>query len=106
MKHYNKLPKLVRDKIPEKIKQNGEKPKTEKLTDTQALNHVTRKICEEAEELHKDRNKKELADLMEAVKRYQKLKDITDKELEKMRKQKNKKNGKFNKNIVLKEVQR
>lgn len=61
---YNKL---VRDKIPAIIEENGQIPKTRILTDGEYTAALEQKLDEEVGEFHKDRNLEELADILEVV---------------------------------------
>ncbi len=102
--HYDGLPKLVRDRIPQIAEENGDEPVVEELTDEEARDYVTQKICEEAEELHESKEKEELADLLEVVDRYIEISDVGREELERIRDEKNSRRGKFEENYVLKET--
>lgn len=64
MKFYNKL---VRDRIPEIIRSQGEIPNIRILDETEYSEHLERKLDEEVAEFHKDRNLEELADILEVV---------------------------------------
>ena len=61
MKIYNKL---VRDKIPEIIRQSNEIPVTCTLDDEAYLSALDRKLDEECAEYHSERNLEELADIL------------------------------------------
>lgn len=61
---YNKL---VRDKIPELIRSNGEIPNTRILEEEEYLQHLEAKLDEETAEYHRDKNVEELADILEVV---------------------------------------
>ena len=61
---YNKL---VRDKILEIIKANGQKPTHKILTADEYAVELTKKLVEEVEEYKKDKNTDELADIMEVA---------------------------------------
>lgn len=61
---YNKL---VRDKIPEIIAAQGEKPNIRILAQEEYLLHLEQKLDEETAEFHKDKNLEELADILEVV---------------------------------------
>ena len=62
-----KYNKLVRDKIPEIIQNDGKICKTEILSDDEYLKMVDVKLDEELDEYHKDPSIKELADLLEVI---------------------------------------
>ncbi len=63
--------KLVRDKIPDIIRKNGEKPITRILDDDEYKEELRHKVVEEAMELRNAKNRdetlKELADVSEAI---------------------------------------
>ena len=61
---YNKL---VRDKIPEIIKDKGGKAETRILSDEEYRFYLEAKLDEEVGEYHRDKNAEELADILEVV---------------------------------------
>ena len=61
---YNKL---VRDRIPELIKSQGETPNIRILEREEYLRHLEKKLDEEVGEYHRDKNAEELADILEVV---------------------------------------
>ena len=61
---YNKL---VRDKIPEIIRGNGEVPRCRVLDREEYISCLENKLDEEVGEYHRDRNAEELADILEVV---------------------------------------
>ena len=101
MSVYNKL---VRDKILEIIKINGQKPTHKILTADEYAVELTKKLVEEVEEYKKDKNTDELADIMEVVYALASLHSCTAEELEKIRAEKAEKRGGFEKKIFLVEV--
>ena len=64
MKEYNKL---VRDRIPQIIADQGERPITRILNDEEYDLCLNAKLDEEVAEFHRDRNLEELADILEVV---------------------------------------
>jgi len=64
MKVYNKL---VRDKIPDIMRAEGQNPKTRILDKAEYLEALIIKLGEEYEEFKRDRNAEELADLQEVI---------------------------------------
>ncbi|MBQ4639953.1 MAG: nucleoside triphosphate pyrophosphohydrolase [Clostridia bacterium] len=64
MKEYHKL---VRDKIPQIIRQGGETPFVRVLEDEEYIQHLEQKLDEEVQEYHTDKNVEELADILEVV---------------------------------------
>lgn len=98
---YNKL---VRDKILEIIRTNGQKSTHKILTAEEYAVELTKKLVEEVEEYKKDKNIDELADIMEVVYALASLHSCTAEELEKIRAEKAEKRGGFEKKIFLVEV--
>ncbi len=103
----NELPKLVRDRIPEIIKdKTGKLPETRVLeNDEEYLKFLLKKVVEEARELEysiKEGNtKEELADVLELVKAIMELKSYNAEEIEHLREEKAVKNGGFKKRILM-----
>lgn len=62
-----KYNKLVRDRIPEMIRAQGETPHTRILEQEEYTACLEAKLDEEVEEFHRDRNLEELADILEVV---------------------------------------
>ena len=98
MKVYNKL---VRDKIPEIIKNNGEEPNTRILSDEEYLSELNKKLQEEMKEYLESGDIEELADLEEVLLAILDAKNISHEEFEKIRLEKVKKRGAFKKKIFL-----
>ena len=99
---YNKL---VRDRIHEIIKNNGQACVTEILSTEEYIKALDEKLCEEMEEYQRDKSIDELADLLEVVYSVAKARGWSVEELEEVRKNKSEKRGGFEKRIFLKEVQ-
>ena len=59
--------KLVRDKIPEIIRQQGENPIFRILDQEEYFHCLEQKLDEEVGEYHRDKNAEELADILEVV---------------------------------------
>lgn len=98
---YNKL---VRDKIPEIIQNDGKTCRTEILTKAAYLKMIDAKLDEELEEYHKDQTIEELADLMEVIYAAAVARGYSVDELEKVRQKKVQKRGAFENRILLREV--
>lgn len=98
---YNKL---VRDKIPEIIKQKGKTPMTHIANNEEYKEKLYEKLKEEIEEFLKEDNQHELADILEVINAICNLKNISQKELELIRKEKVKERGSFKDKIILEEV--
>ena len=98
MKVYNKL---VRDKIPEIIKEKGDLAETRELSDLEYLKELNKKLKEEVVEYLEDNNVEELADIVEVIYGILNAKNVSLDEFEKIRKDKVDKRGAFNKKIFL-----
>jgi predicted house-cleaning noncanonical NTP pyrophosphatase (MazG superfamily) len=99
---YNKL---VRDKITNIIKKNGETPKCRILSDEEYLEELHKKLFEEANEFVEADDPEELADLLEVVYAIAKHKNINMEEVEQIRLNKREKRGGFDKKIYLEGVE-
>ena len=98
MKIYNKL---VRDKIPEIMISNGVTPVTETLNDVDYIAALEKKLNEEVDEYHNDKNIEELADLLELIRAATIARGYTLEELEAVRANKAEKRGRFKQKILL-----
>lgn len=98
MKEYKKL---VRDKIPQIIKSNGEEPVTRILDDEEYLKELNIKLTEEVKEYLEDSNVEELADIVEVIYGILDAKKVTLEEFENIRKSKVEKRGAFKEKIFL-----
>lgn len=102
MKTYNKL---VRDKIPEIIKQEGRKVKTKILDDKEYRIELNKKLQEEVKEYIEDNNVEELADIVEVIYGILNSMNVSVEDFEKIRKEKVSKRGAFQEKIFLKEAE-
>ncbi|MDP4009379.1 MAG: nucleoside triphosphate pyrophosphohydrolase [Candidatus Shapirobacteria bacterium] len=96
--------KLVRDKIPEIIKNNRESFETRILDDEEFEVELKKKLVEEAKEVGLAINEElleELADVLELVKSIADFKNITFLQIEERRKEKLEKRGGFKKKLFL-----
>ena len=101
---YNKL---VRDKIPEKIKSNGEIPIIEILNDTEYKKELEKKLYEEYKEVIESSGEdriEELADMIEVIRALAKLENKTLNDVIKVADIKTEKRGAFKEKIFLKKV--
>ncbi len=101
VKKYNKL---VRDKIPEIIENEGKTCTISILSEADYIKMLDAKLDEELAEYHRDGSIEELADLMEVIYSVAKAKGCSENELEKIRNEKTSKRGSFDKKILLIEV--
>lgn len=101
---YNKL---VRDKIPNIIKNKGEEPIVKILNDDEYKVELEKKLYEEYQEVlsasGSDRLE-ELADMLEVIRALSKLENNNLDDIIKIADQKNKKRGAFNNKIFLEKV--
>ncbi len=99
--------KLVRDNIPDIIRENGEEPITEVLNDDRYKQELERKLMEECNEVISssvnDRIE-EIADLLEVVHSLIEMENKTLEDVEKVRIQKKIKRGGFSKKLYLRGV--
>lgn len=95
---YNKA---IRDKIPDIIEESGKNCNVKKLTNSEFLIQLEKKLVEELSEYQESKNVEELADILEVIYRISELKGITSDELDSIKNDKAKKRGKFDNNLFL-----
>jgi predicted house-cleaning noncanonical NTP pyrophosphatase (MazG superfamily) len=104
-KIYNKL---IRDRIPEIIENAGETPKIKKLNKKDFKIELQKKVLEEAKELVKTKNKKELigeiVDVSELIDWLLKELKVSKAQLKSLQIKKNKERGSFKKQLFLIEI--
>ncbi|MBR4003217.1 MAG: nucleoside triphosphate pyrophosphohydrolase [Clostridia bacterium] len=93
--------KLVRDKIPQVIKNSGDKPYIKVLSDEENLKQLNIKLTEEVNEYLSDNNVEELADIVEVIYGLLKAKNVSIEDFEKIRLNKKEKRGGFENKIFL-----
>jgi len=100
--YYNKL---IRDKIPEKIKRNGGDYEIKKLSQRLFEAELLKKVGEEASGLMSSKTKdelaSELADVIAVIEEIKRLKRITSKQILKALNENFDKKGGFNKRLFL-----
>ena len=96
--------KLVRDFVCDKIKANGERPRSHVASEEEFRLKLREKLIEEVGEFLSEENGEELVDILETVFAFADLLDINRIELEEMRKKKEIERGAFRKRIILEEV--
>lgn len=101
--HMKKYNKLVRDKIPEIMKEKGLRFKTHIAGDGEYYDKLKEKLLEEVGEFLQDDSVEELADVQEVLKAILVCKNIKEKKLETIRVEKENKRGAFKKRIILEE---
>ena len=103
----NEYPKLVRDRIPEIIKEKTGRDAKQKvlIDDEEFLDALLAKIIEEAVELNHskeaDNLEEELADIFEIIDAILKLKGKTTKDIAAIQEEKRRKRGGFEKRILM-----
>lgn len=103
----NEYPKLVRDRIPEKIrKDRGKEPPTRTLSnDKEFLEYLAKKLLEEGSELGYSLTHgnftEEMADVFEIITAMLQVKNLTIEDIIAMQKEKREKNGAFEKRILM-----
>lgn len=101
---YNKL---VRDNIPNIIKNNGETPIIRILTNEEYKQELEKKLYEEYQEVLESSGEdrvEELADMLEVIKALAKLENKYLEDIINIANQKNSKRGSFNDKIFLEKV--
>lgn len=102
MRFYNKL---VRDNIPEIIKNNGETAHISILSEDTYTAELKKKLLEEANEFIESEELMELADILEVAEALAKVKGSSFDEIMELKKIKAAKNGAFEKKLFLETVE-
>ncbi len=102
----NEYPKLVRDKIPEIVRQKGIEPAAQSAEgDQEYLEFILKKIVEEAQELseaHSDSNiVEEIADVYEIIDALIALKELSKADILDVQNEKREKRGAFNDRLIM-----
>ena len=98
--------KLVRDKIPQICRDNGDEPTTRILDESEYKKELDKKLQEEVAEYNQDDNLEELADILEVVYAIADQKGSSREELEKLRAKKATERGGFKDRVFLVETQK
>ena len=98
MKIFNKL---VRDRIPEIIRGNGEIPTVRILSDEEYKRELNIKLQEEVDEYLADESIEELADIEEVLRALVALKGVSYEDFNKIREAKCEKRGAFKDKVFL-----
>ena len=98
---YNKL---VRDNIPDIIRQQGETPVIRTLEDGEFLRCLEGKLREEVEEFLEEKNLDELGDILEVLEELAHLQGWTDGEIRHVREEKAQSSGVFRERVFLERV--
>ena len=100
-----KYGKLIRDRIPEIIEANGQKPVVRMLEEAEYKLALIKKLQEEVDEFTKDQVLEELADITEVVHALVDVLNESKENLEDLQQQKATKNGAFKKRLWLEAVE-
>ncbi len=97
--------KLVRDKVPQIIRDSGLEPVSRIADDQEYWQELKKKLQEELNEfLENDSNLEEIADIMEVLNAIMAFKNIDPKKVEEIRVKKLAAKGAFQKKIILESV--
>lgn len=99
-----KYNKLVRDRIPEIIKQNNSTPIIHIADDEEYWDKLKEKLKEEIDEFFKNSTEEELADILEVIYAFRDYMKIDKDKFEEIREKKAQKRGSFKKKIILDET--
>ena len=99
-----KFNKLVRDKIPDIIKKNGDVPITHIASEKEFETKLHEKLREEIDEFLKEENEDELADIFEVIDEICRYHGFSKKNIEKIQKKKAEYRCSFTKRIILDET--
>jgi predicted house-cleaning noncanonical NTP pyrophosphatase (MazG superfamily) len=100
-----KYNKLIRDKIPEVIEKNKQKPIIHIADDEEYWEKLKEKLNEEVNEFLEDcDSEKEITDILEVIDAICKFKNFDKDKIKKLKEEKAKEKGSFDKKIILDEV--
>lgn len=102
-KIYNKL---VRDKVPDIIKDNRQVPEYKILSDEEYILELDKKLKEETAEYQESKEVEDLADILEVVYAICRTKGVSEEKIQKIREEKARKRGGFQNKILLKTVKK
>lgn len=98
--------KLVRDRIPDVIRANGETPETERVSGAEYRERLHEKLDEEVAEFHDDPSAAELADVRAVLDALQSAEGLPESAVRDAREQKHDDRGEFADGVVLTAVER
>ncbi len=93
--------KLVRDHIPKIIQQAGETPVVRVVSDDELERFLREKIVEEASELLESGSIEEVADILEAISAFLRVRGVSEDTVRRIQQKKLKERGGFTKGFVL-----
>lgn len=97
--------KLVRDRIPEIIEADNERPITHVADDEEYADRLATKLLEEAREFDESRELEELADVLEVVHAILEAQNWSRETAERQRREKRAERGGFEQQVVLERVE-
>ena len=98
--------KLVRDKIPDIIKKNGQKPICHIANDEEYKEALLKKLDEEVKEFQHDKTAMEIGDMMDILDAISDVFNFSKEDIEKERVKKNQERGSFSKRIILDKIEK
>lgn len=98
--------KLVRDRIPEVIRADGEQPVTHRADDAEFADRLADKLVEEATEFRESGQTAELADVLAVLDAIQAHRGVSDDRLRELQAEKAASRGEFEDRVVLDRVER
>jgi len=96
--------KLVRDRVPGMIVENGEMPEFRLLNDEEFLNALDKKLIEEVTEYLESKNLEELADILQVICTISEIIGGGQRELEYIRDEKASERGRFDMRMFLESI--
>ncbi len=99
-------PKLIRDKIPERIQKDGQIPSTHTANQEEYAFRLKEKLQEEVMEYLESENPEELADIVEVIHALAETQNLSAEDLEKIRQKKAQEKGIFKKKIILDKIEK
>ena len=99
-----KYDKLVRDRIPEKLAAKGLGFSVHAADDEEYVQKLRAKLLEEVQEFLRDESPEEMADVLEVLEAFARLKGWRWSEVQAKQKQKAEQRGRFEKRIILEEI--
>jgi len=100
-----KYNKLVRDNIPEIIKEKGENPLSHIAEEKEYWQKLREKLQEEVNEFLEEESEEEFADILEVIYAICEVKGISKEKVEALREKKAEERGSFKKKVILDSVE-
>nr|WP_089821023.1 nucleoside triphosphate pyrophosphohydrolase [Halogranum amylolyticum] len=98
--------KLVRDRIPDLVRESGDRPETHVADDSEYRRRLREKLVEEATEFRESGDAEELADVLTVVGTLCRVEGIDREEVERLGREKTQERGGFEERIVLERVRK